>query len=256
MRASPSSDMMDDSNLNGTSNGNSSSDDEVVVGEDDELESKISASGSSSPNAKDFYGFNTISNKGSESFAETKNSITPGDSAFFPFETPDSDDPFGEDRPLPQWVAWGETSDFKVGGSTVNPFDDPIDINSNLAKSAKASSPPVPPSSSDDYISNGTTSTSIDSSESSSKSDSSDKGAAVPSLFEEDVEFVGVELEGTEKAMEQALREGSVGEAGPMKRNTVSKKTDKEDSENDGVVMTEFSDSNYWKVEHEVAVLE
>lgn len=256
MSASPSSDMMDDSNLNGTSNGNSSSDDEVVVGEDDELESKISASGSSSLNAKVFCGFNAISNKASESFVETKNSITPGDSAFFPFETPDGDDPFGEDRPLPKWVAWGETSDFKVGGSTVNPFDDPTDSNNNLAKSSKASSPPVPPSSTDDSISNGTTSTSIDSSDSSSKSDSSDKGAAVPSLFEEDVEFVGVELEGTEKAMEQALKEGIVGEAGPMKRKTVSKKTGKEDSENDGVVMKEFSDSNYWKVEHEVAVLE
>ncbi|XP_075506330.1 uncharacterized protein LOC142543148 isoform X1 [Primulina tabacum] len=256
MRASTSSYMMDDNNLNGTSNGNSSSDDEVIVGEDDELESKISAHGSSSPNAKVFQGFNAISNKGSESFAETKNSITPDDSAFFPFENPDSDDPFGEDRPIPEWVAWGETSNFQVGGSTVNPFDDPTDINNNLANSAKASSPPVPPSSSDDSMSNGTTSTSIDSSDSSSKSYSSNKGGTVPSLFEEDVEFVGVELEGTEKAMEQALKEGIVGEAGPMKRNTVSKKTEKEDSDNDGAVMKEFSDSNYWKVEHEVAVLE
>ncbi|XP_073054704.1 uncharacterized protein [Primulina eburnea] len=256
MNPSPSSDMMDDSNLKGTSNSNSSSDDDVVVGEEDELENKISASGSSSPNAKVFYGFNAISNKGNESFAETKNSITPGDSDFFPFGNPDSDDPFGEDRPIPEWVSWGETFDFQVSGSSVNPFDEPTDINNNLSNSAKASSTPVPPSSSDGSISNGTTSTSIDSSDSSSKSDSSNKGAAVPSLFEEDVEFVGVELEGTEKAMERALKEGIIGEAGPMKRNTVSKKTEKEDSDSDGAVMKEFSDSNYWKVEHEVAVLE
>ncbi|XP_075521909.1 uncharacterized protein LOC142555118 isoform X2 [Primulina tabacum] len=256
MSPSPSSDRMDDSNLKGTSNSNSSSDDEVVVGEDDELESKISANGSSSPNAKVFYGFNAISNKGNESFAETKNSITPGDLDFFPFGNPDSDDPFGEDRPIPEWVSWGETLDFQVSGSSVNPFDEPTDINNNLSNSAKASSTPVPPSSSDGSISNGTTSTSIDSSDSSSKSDSSNKGAAVPSLFEEDVEFVGVELEGTEKAMERALKEGIIGEAGPMKRNTVSKKTEKEDSDSDGAVMKEFSDSNYWKVEHDVAVLE
>ncbi|XP_073136498.1 uncharacterized protein [Henckelia pumila] len=255
MSPSPSSDMMGDNDLNGTSNGNSSSDDEVVVGEDNELDSKISANGSSSPNAKAFYGFNAISNKGNESFAETKNSITPGDSAFFPFETPDSDDPFGEDRPIPEWVAWGETSDFQVGGSSVNPFDDPTDINNNLANSAKEISPHVPASSSDDSIS-GATSSSIDSNDSSSKSDLINKGAAVPLLFEEDVEFVGVELEGTEKAMEHALKEGIVGEAGAMKRNTVPKKTEKEDSDTDGAVMKEFSDSNYWKVEHEVAVLE
>ncbi|CAN8320217.1 unnamed protein product [Cochlearia groenlandica] len=36
--------------------------------------------------------------------------------------------------------------------------------------------------------------------------------AAVRGMFEEEVEFVGVEAEGTEKAMEQALKEGIVGE--------------------------------------------
>ena len=56
---------------------------------------------------------------------------------------------------------------------------------------------------------------------SSAGSDSSQKSGTVPSLFEEDVEFVGVEPEGTEKAMEQALKEGIVGEAGPLKRNIV-----------------------------------
>ncbi|KAL0667536.1 hypothetical protein Bca4012_030240 [Brassica carinata] len=37
--------------------------------------------------------------------------------------------------------------------------------------------------------------------------------AGVRVLFEEDVEFVGVEAQGTEKSMEQALKEGIVGEA-------------------------------------------
>ncbi|VVB09171.1 unnamed protein product [Arabis nemorensis] len=46
---------------------------------------------------------------------------------------------------------------------------------------------------------------------------------AVRPFFEEDVEFVGVEPEGTENAMEQALKEGIVGEAGPLKRIIVQK---------------------------------
>ncbi|KAJ0260132.1 SIT4 phosphatase-associated family protein [Hirschfeldia incana] len=77
----------------------------------------------------------------------------------------------------------------------------------------------------------------------------------VKSLFEEDVEFVGVEAEGTEKAMEQALKEGIVGEAGPLKRNMVQKVAGNESQkENSGV--KEFNDANFWRVDQEVAVLE
>ncbi|CAH8361260.1 unnamed protein product [Eruca vesicaria subsp. sativa] len=77
----------------------------------------------------------------------------------------------------------------------------------------------------------------------------------VRALFEEDVEFVGVEAEGTEKAMEQALKEGIVGEAGPLKRNIVQKVAENEtQKENSGVI--EFNDANFWRVDQEVAVLE
>ncbi|CAN7060868.1 hypothetical protein IGI04_016243 [Brassica rapa subsp. trilocularis] len=77
----------------------------------------------------------------------------------------------------------------------------------------------------------------------------------VRALFEEDVEFVGVEVEGTEKAMEQALKEGIVGEAGPLKRNIVQKVSENESQkENSGV--KEFNDANFWRVDQEVAVLE
>ncbi|WZY89915.1 hypothetical protein YC2023_046650 [Brassica napus] len=77
----------------------------------------------------------------------------------------------------------------------------------------------------------------------------------VRALFEEDVEFVGVEAEGTEKAMEQALKEGIVGEAGPLKRNIVQKVSENESQkENSGV--KEFNDANFWRVDQEVAVLE
>lgn len=79
----------------------------------------------------------------------------------------------------------------------------------------------------------------------------------MPSLFEDDVEFVGVELEGTEKAMEQALKEGIVGEAGPLKRNIPPRTVEKEDSDESVAGLKEFNDANYWRVDQEVvAVLE
>ncbi|CAA0812002.1 SIT4 phosphatase-associated family protein [Striga hermonthica] len=146
------------------------------------------------------------------------------------FSQDNDDDPFG-DRPVPEWVAWGEASDVQLGRSTVNPFDDP---NINIEG---------------DGLPNGTPS----SSDGSGKADSSHNSVAVPSLFEEDVEFVGVEVEGTEKAMEQAIKEGIVGEAGPLKRNLSPKKPETEES---GSSMDEFNDANYWRVDQEVTVLE
>ncbi|KAL7084999.1 hypothetical protein ACP275_14G255900 [Erythranthe tilingii] len=210
-----SSDMMDDINLNGNTNGgNSSSDDEVMVGEDEEMtESRASESNG-------FSGFNSA----------------------------DNDDPFG-DRPMPEWVAWENGSGFQVGRSSVNPFDDhQSDITDNIEHTAEPTTAPVYYTLSGESVPNGTGD--IDS------SDLSQKTAAVPSLFEEDVEFVGVELEGTEKAMENALKEGIVGEAGPLKMNITPKELDKEDSDEGGAGMKEFNDANYWRVDQEVAVLE
>ena len=69
------------------------------------------------------------------------------------------------------------------------------------------------------------------------------------------LEFVGVELEGTEKAMEQALKEGILGEAGPLKRNTSPKKSENDDLD-DSIGIKEYNDTNYWRVNQEVAVSE
>ncbi|KAI3450571.1 hypothetical protein Pfo_007236 [Paulownia fortunei] len=251
------SDTLDDLKLNATSNGsNSSSDDEVVVGEDEELTaSKTSTNDSSSSEANLFNGFNANNSiNGGDPIPQSETTAASNDLGFFQFETPDNDDPFG-DRPIPEWVAWGEASDFQVGGSSVNPFDDQSNITDNRVHSVEASDVPFSTTSSGDSIPNGTSS-SADSSDGSVKSDSSQKSVAVPSLFEEDVEFVGVELEGTEKAMEQALKEGIVGEAGPLKRNLIPKKPEKEDSDDGGAGMKEFNDANYWRVDQEVAVLE
>ncbi|CAK9143251.1 unnamed protein product [Ilex paraguariensis] len=258
MSTSP-SEMMDNINLNGISNGgNSSSDDEVVVGEDEELaESQNSANGTSSSHANIFNGFSgNNSINGGELNPHSEKSNASGDTSFFRFEASDIEDPFG-DRPIPEWVGWGEPSDFPAGGSNVNPFVDQSYPSVNLSNSVEAVAPPVSSTSSGsaESVPNGT-STSTCSSDGSVGSDSSQRVAAVPSLFEEDVEFVGVELEGTEKAMEQALKEGIVGEAGALKRSILPKMPEKENSDDSGAGMKEFNDSNYWRVDQEVAVLE
>ncbi|XP_073040419.1 uncharacterized protein [Primulina eburnea] len=248
------SDMMDDINLNGTAvNGNSSSDDEVVVGEDGDLTgSKVSANDSSSSEAYVFNGFKGInSSDGRNLISQSKKMDSHNNFGISQFETPNNDSPCG-DRSSPEWVAWGEASNVQVGGPSVNPFDDQSDVNANLA--VKVSALPVSPTSSGDSVTNGSSS-SASSSDGSTKSDSSQK-RAVPSLFEEDVEFVGVEPEGTEKAMEQALKEGIVGEAGPLKWNLSPKKSDKENPDDGGTVLNEFNDANYWRVEQELTLLE
>ncbi|XP_062012099.1 uncharacterized protein LOC133728689 isoform X1 [Rosa rugosa] len=257
--ASP-SDMMDDINLNGTANGgNSSSDDEVVVGEDDELAgSKDSVNGTSS-SSKDH--LNGPSGSGSMSAGnlnpDGENASASLDMGFFRFESTDNEDLFGN-RPLPEWVSWGESSDLQVGGSSVNPFEDHNDTDAKSSTQPELVIPDtsLPSSGGESILPNGSPTTTDTSSEGSVGSDATQRSTAVPSLFEEDVEFVGVELEGTEKAMDQALKEGIVGEAGPLKKNIVSKVSEKENSDEGGPASKEFNDANYWRVDQEVAVLE
>ncbi|KAK8561466.1 hypothetical protein V6N12_048537 [Hibiscus sabdariffa] len=80
-------------------------------------------------------------------------------------------------RPLPEW---GEPSDFQFRGSSKNPFLNDGSSDVNLFRNTET----VVPSNGKSMLAN------------------------------EDVEFVGVELEGREKAMEQALKEKRVGDAG------------------------------------------
>ncbi|KAG2329924.1 hypothetical protein Bca4012_020545 [Brassica carinata] len=89
---------------------------------------------------------------------------------------------------------------------------------------------------------------------SSSEGEISPRSPPVPSLFDKDVEFVGVEPEGTERAMDQALKEGIVGEAGPMKRSSTTASPGKERSDEN--MQQEYNDTNYWKIDQEVAVVE
>ncbi|XP_030546141.1 serine/threonine-protein phosphatase 6 regulatory subunit 3 isoform X1 [Rhodamnia argentea] len=230
--------VMDEINLNGAANGgNSSSDDEVVVGEDEDLT-----------------GAKECPNVPSTSNSNLPNGSAPSAPSFFRFDMPDSEDIF-VDRPLAEWVGWGDSADLQIGGSSVNPFVDHDDSDDKFSSQVEVVPDVSPSSSTEPVLSNGSIA-STGSSDSSGGSDTSQKSAAVPSLFEEDVEFVGVELEGTEKAMEQALKEGIVGEAGPLKRNMTPKapENDKSDEGEEGI--KEFNDANYWRVDQEVAVLE
>ncbi|KAL5998359.1 hypothetical protein ACLOJK_009299 [Asimina triloba] len=237
-------------------NGGSGSDDEVVVGEDEELVDSA-ASGSSGSGthfmngAINRNGPNNGSGLNTDSGASGKGSM-PDDLSFFQFESNDNDDPFG-DRPLPEWVGWRESSDFQVGGSVGNPFSDCAGLDANPSEHRQATGPTTNPSC-NGKVELPSSTTSASDSNGIVETDMSHRTA--PSLFEEDVEFVGVEIEGTEKAMEQALKEGIVGEAGPLKRNPVSKSPEKGKSSGVDAEVVEFNDTNYWRVEQEVGIVQ
>nr|GLL31078.1 serine/threonine-protein phosphatase 6 regulatory subunit 3-like isoform X1 [Ipomoea trifida] len=255
------SDLMEEINLNGAPNGGSSnSDDEVVVGAEDELpESKGFTDGKTSSNVNNifngFTGINSVNGVGLN--AQDAKAGASGDMDFFRFETSENDDPFG-DRPIPEWVAWGDSTDLQAGGSSLNPFLDQSNSDGEVVNSVEATttSPPPPNSTSSGESPPNDASISPDSNKTTSCVYGSSPKAAVPSLFEEDVEFVGVELEGTEKAMEHALKEGIVGEAAPLKRSSVPKLPENENTDESAASMKEFNDANYWRVDQEVAVLE
>ncbi|KAG9445597.1 hypothetical protein H6P81_011725 [Aristolochia fimbriata] len=219
---------MDDINLNGTggpANGGSSSDDEVVVGEEEELAEKTSSS---------------ISCISASDTSTLNGNIVNGSSHERVTNT--DQDAFGAQ---PEWVGWRDsTSDFMVGVSDGNPFKDeaesPTTVKPNAAGLMVGSASNGP------EMLNGLTGNGLKENEVSSRS--------VPSLFEEDVEFVGVELEGTEKAMDQALKEGIVGEAGPLRRNLIMSKIP--ETSGDDVGILEFNDTNYWRVEQELGVVQ
>ncbi|KAL1817103.1 hypothetical protein DCAR_0521515 [Daucus carota subsp. sativus] len=239
--------ILDDIDLNGAANnGDSSSDDEVVVGEDEELAESICAADTTTnlDNVKNNINDITSTNPADVDSREEKPSSF-GDPSFF--DTSGNDDLFG-DRPIPEWVGWGESSDFPVSGSSVNPFED--DTKSSVESSNPVGVVPTPVSSTSG---GGSLANGISNFGEGSVGHLSHRA---PSLSGEDVEYVGVELEGTEKAMDQALKEGIVGEAGPLKRNIGPKLAEKETSDEKDAGLDEFNDANYWRVEPEATILE
>ncbi|XP_077252908.1 uncharacterized protein LOC143892288 isoform X2 [Tasmannia lanceolata] len=247
------SEEMDEINLNGTltaaNGGSSSSDDEVVVGEDEDLVGSttsvngVSGSGTHFVNGVVENGpINGGASNSTESLKLEKASFS-DDLGFFQCDATDSDDLFG-DRPLPDWVGWRESPGTEVGESEGNPFKEGVEV-STVTEAAESITNSI--SNGESELPNGLA----------SMSDSnSGHQTSMPSLFEEDVEFVGVELEGSERAMEQALKEGIVGEAGPLKKNLVPKMPEKDKSGGDDIAILEFNDTNYWRVDKEVGIVQ
>ncbi|KAM7496794.1 hypothetical protein LguiA_021208 [Lonicera macranthoides] len=238
--------LMDEINLNGSSSGrNTNTDDEVVVGEDELVETKNPTDDTSSSNST-FDGFITNNSPNTEnSNTQSVQASGSGDTGFFRFEPSENEDPFG-DRPIPEWVGWGNSS-------SANPFNE---LNKPTADPVNSAPPPAGSAlSEDEPVSSAGASISVNSSGGPVAAESSQRDDPVPSLFEEDVEFVGVEEEGTEKAREQALKEGTVGEAGALKRS-VSPKKPEDNLDDGGAGAKEFNDANYWRVDQEVTVLE
>ncbi|KAK8641496.1 hypothetical protein V6N13_010897 [Hibiscus sabdariffa] len=243
--------------MNGTANGgNSSSDDEVVVGEDDELnDNKQSVNSTSTSDAMN--GFNNFMSGGDLNTEGVKANAS-RDMGFFGFDTAENEDLFG-DSSLPEWVGWGEYSDMQAGGSSKNPFLDEDSTDVSLPSQTEAMVTDVVPPSNEESTLPCDSSDSMDLSEGSVSSDSDTNQKSqpqAPSLFEEDVEFIGAESEGIEKAMERALKEGIVGEAGALQRNSIPKVPEKENPDDDGAGSKEFTDSNYWRIDQEVSVSE
>ncbi|CAN8295052.1 unnamed protein product [Cochlearia groenlandica] len=211
------SNVIEDVELNRTfhANNSSSDDDEVVVGEDDEL--------SVNPGDK------------ATNITETNFQIE-SPLGFFDFNTLDKTEEAFAEQP-PEWVGWGEpSSDIQVSGTGLNPFidnddDDDDDDDDDSKTMMNLDIPTLEIKPDDPVVPNGSSPTER-------------------SMFEKDVEFVGVEAEGTEKAMEQAMKEGIVGEAGAMKRNKME--TVAEESSGG----KEFNDNNYWKVDQQVGDVE
>uniref|UniRef100_A0A7N1A0A7 SIT4 phosphatase-associated family protein n=1 Tax=Kalanchoe fedtschenkoi TaxID=63787 RepID=A0A7N1A0A7_KALFE len=237
-------DMLDEVNLNRNGNsGNNSSDDEVVVGEDGEFsetQDSVGVTSSSEPFFSSIAGGNQVNANDVKTLNDKASTSQ--------FMTLDGEDLFG-DRPVPDWAEWGESQELQFDGSSVNPFD--YNTNNSVAPVGPLT---VSPPSENPGLQNGSADV-TEISKASPGTDSNQTATHVPSLFEDDVEFVGVEIEGTEKAMEHALKEGIVGEAGPLKRNMIPS-PEKEQPRDDGGGAKEFNDANYWRVEQEVAVVE
>ncbi|CAN1346271.1 Serine/threonine-protein phosphatase 6 regulatory subunit 3 [Linum perenne] len=228
-------DVMEEINLNGDANGGN------IIGNNDRVTGSKDPVGDTSTSNTD--GFDYTSQ-------EIDKADIPVDISFLNFETPENEEELFGDRALPEWVAWGESSDLQMDVSSLNPF---LDHDGNISSQTEVATPDAsPPLIGEPMVPNGSSPT-MESSSSTVDSDSSQRaGAGVHSLFEEDVEFVGVEPEGTEKAMEQALKEGIVGEAGALKRGI----PEKENTDDGGSGLKEYNDANYWKVDQEVAVVE
>ncbi|XP_042373546.1 serine/threonine-protein phosphatase 6 regulatory subunit 3-like [Zingiber officinale] len=219
-------DKMDDANLNETSNGSDSSDDEVVVGVEELAKAGM-------PGHKyldsDFMSQDTSSvdqSLNDLSTDVTKLNVT-DDVSLFRLDTAENEDLFN-DQQLPEWVGWREASDIHVDGST------DASVQSNTVVEGAATTAPV------------TTAGALgESSVHALESGESAKAEETSSSLFEDAEFVGVDFE-----------EGrsTNGEVGVTNRAFVLQVPELPKPHEDGTAI-KFNNSR-WRMEPEVGIVQ
>ncbi|XP_039139021.1 serine/threonine-protein phosphatase 6 regulatory subunit 3-like [Dioscorea cayenensis subsp. rotundata] len=141
----------------------------------------------------------------------------------FQFETRGNDDLFN-DANVPDWVGWCGPSDILVDGPTEDcsfPADTVVSVTNGSPMSI---------------------------SESSAEGETGEPDAL---LFEDDAEFVGVEMEGTVRIDEHVIEGGINGTAATNSRSQLP-----ELRKNEAAGIMEFNDLNRWRVEPEVGVVQ
>lgn len=249
------------------SSGGSSSDDEVVVGDDDELVDTATSSSHHDIFGESFDAFGDQDSglghhrdANSHSVKELSNDLQKvglsdslslfqlEDRSPDPFSTKSADavgtsgrDSFGEDNPFdnPFDSTFGGSMEPVEGSNSdmlerVVVFDGSADLGGH--ESLVGSDVPGP------YLEN-------------HKHEASQGPEVVETLFGSPVKLVGVEAAGTAKAMEKALKEGIVGEAGPIlpHADAVLDKDD-ESTVRDGVGNADYNDVNYWRSDYDQSV--
>ncbi|RWW67541.1 hypothetical protein BHE74_00024999 [Ensete ventricosum] len=222
-------DRMDDINLNETSGGGNSSDDEVVVGVEEPTkivlpEDKCTVSDS------DFNANNTCT--ADESLNELSTDVMKlnvADVNPFQFEIAENVDLFN-DQQQPEWVGWREASDIQV--------DEPTDFSTQLNSRETAASTSV---STIGVLAGGSASTVSEYGESAKVDETAHCS------FEEDAEFVGAADIEVGRAMEE--------EVTAPKINFLLKVPDLLEPRDDETAILEFNKS-HWRMEPEVGVVQ
>lgn len=248
-----------------SSSNSSSSDDEVVVGEDDDLVDTATSS--------DSVGFSAGLGNGSQNEDSVEDESRAKCSAddlssvmanldvagSLPlFQNENSSEDFFAARPL-DWVSWKEPSTTEgISGrmtfSDNNPFKDGLE-DQDGGWDASVSAPSV------EELKEGSKEIPVlDTLHLQIQDRQNDvaRDQVSPPLFDGSAQFIGVEAEGTAMAMEHALREGIVGEAGPIHpvHNVSSPKGAEPTTDVEVEADLDFTDVNYWRSDYTQPVAE
>eukprot|EP00250_Pteridium_aquilinum_P014960 c22305_g2_i1 orf=539-3184(+) len=265
-----------DGQNNVSSPNSSSSDDEVVVGEDDDLVDTATSSESSSSQEN-------LGNGSSASSAEVGGATNDSGDAdsinnlsskmenlgvlgnITLFQDENSGGDLFSARP-PDWASWKDPSTLEGTSGRMECSDNNASEINAAGPSEAAGIPNLVPSAGEEAMQEDHRSKDINvggvlggHEDASTVHDNEDcrSNQVCEPLFDGGVQFVGVEIEGTAKAMEHALREGIVGEAGPIHPAKSVVQTDREPKANtDMVGDVDFSDVNYWKSNYSQSVTE